>query len=121
MEILNNYIRATNTHDFNQVRKLLHPDAVYFFTSQTCKGHQEIQHYFEKTWIMVKDENYEAHDVEWLFSSSDSATCVYTYFYEGYIDGKYASGKGRATNVFVRKSDKWLLIHEHLSPLPRSQ
>ena len=63
MEILNNYIHATNTHDFNQVRKLLHPDAVYFFSNQTCKGDKEIQQYFENAWATVKDENYEAHDV----------------------------------------------------------
>lgn len=118
MEILNNYIRATNTHDFNEVRKLLHPEAVYFFSNQTCNGHEEIQQYFEKAWDTVKDENYEARDVTWLFNNSVSATCIYTYYYEGYIDGKYASGKGRATNVFVKESGQWLLIHEHLSPMP---
>lgn len=121
MDILNNYILATNTHDFNEVRKLLHPDAVYYFTNHTCNGHLEIQQYFENAWDTVKDENYEAHDVTWLFTSSHSATCVYTYFYEGYIDGKYVSGKGRATNVFVKENEQWLLIHEHLSPLPASE
>ncbi|MGB5946792.1 MAG: nuclear transport factor 2 family protein, partial [Paenisporosarcina sp.] len=40
-------------------------------------------------------------------------------FYEGFINDKYASGHGRATNVFVKESDVWLLIHEHLSPLPK--
>jgi len=119
VDILNSYIQATNTHDFNEVRKLIHPDAVYYFTNHTCKGHQEIQQFFENTWAKIKDENYEAHDVTWLFQNSHSASCVYTYFYEGYIDGTYASGKGRATNVFVNESDRWLLIHEHLSPLPR--
>ena len=120
MEILNNYIHATNSHDFKEVQKLLHPKAVYYFSNQTCKGLKEIQQYFENAWETVKDENYEAHDVTWLFTSSHSATCVYTYFYEGYIDGKYVSGKGRATNVFVHEGEQWLLIHEHLSPIPSS-
>lgn len=31
MEILNTYIAATNTHNFEEVQKVLHKDAVYFF------------------------------------------------------------------------------------------
>ncbi|MBD8069383.1 YybH family protein [Bacillus sp. PS06] len=118
MEVLHNYMKATNTHNFDEVRKILHPNAVYFFTDQTCTTHEEIKAYFEHAWSVVKDENYEAQAVTWLYRESHSATCTYTYFYEGYIDGTYTSGRGRATNVFVKESDEWLLIHEHLSPLP---
>ncbi|MGE7918896.1 YybH family protein [Viridibacillus sp. NPDC093762] len=119
MRILDSYIKATNTHDFMQVKKLLHPKAIYFFSDQTCTCHEEIQKYFEKTWSIVKNENYEAHDVEWLDQKESSATCIYTYFYEGYINDEYICGKGRATNIFVKESDKWLLIHEHLSPISK--
>ncbi|MDN3956031.1 YybH family protein [Sporolactobacillus laevolacticus] len=118
MEVLNEYIKATNTHDFNQVRKLLHDHATYFFSDMTCTTLSEIQSYFENAWSVVKDENYEARNVQWLFINSTSAACTYIYFYEGYVKGKYTSGHGRATNVFVKNSNKWLLIHEHLSPLP---
>jgi len=119
MEVLRNYIKATNTHKFDEVRKMLHPNATYFFTDQNCTTHEEIQAYFENAWTVVKNENYEAHDVKWLYTESHSATCIYTYFYEGYINGKYTSGRGRATNVFIKEADEWLLIHEHLSPLPK--
>lgn len=34
------------------------------------------------------------------------------------MNGEYTSGQGRATNVFIKESTGWLLIHEHLSPLP---
>lgn len=119
MKILQDYITATNTHNFEEVRKLLHPQAVYFFTDQSCTTHEAIQTYFEHAWSIVKDENYEARDVQWLHQGSDSATCTYTYFYEGYINGAYAHGYGRATNVFVKEEEAWLLIHEHLSPLPK--
>jgi ketosteroid isomerase-like protein len=119
LKVLHNYIKATNTHKFDEVRKLLHPHAVYFFSDQTCTTHEEIQTYFENAWSIVQEENYQAEDVKWLYAGSDSATCTYTYFYEGYINGKYASGRGRATNIFVKESDEWLLIHEHLSPLPK--
>lgn len=119
MKILQNYINATNTHKFDEVKKLLHPNAVYFFSDRNCTTHEEIQAYFENAWSIVKNENYEAQEVHWLFIGSNSATCTYTYFYEGLINDKYASGHGRATNVFVKESDVWLLIHEHLSPLPK--
>lgn len=120
MEILNNYIKATNTHNFDEVRKILHPNATYFFTNQNCTTHEEIKSYFENAWSLVKNENYEARDVKWLYTGSHSATCTYTYFYEGYINEKYTSGYGRATNVFVKEFDNWLLIHEHLSPYPNN-
>lgn len=119
MDVLNNYIKATNTHNFDEVRKFLHPKAVYFFSDKSCTNHEEIRAYFEAAWSMVKNENYEAQDVQWLFMGSNSATCTYTYFYEGFINEKYAHGYGRATNVFVKESDEWLLIHEHLSSLPK--
>jgi ketosteroid isomerase-like protein len=119
LKVLHNYIKATNTHNFEEVRKILHPNAFYFFSDRSCTTHEEIQTYFENAWSIVRDEKYQAKDVNWLYSGSDSATCIYTYFYEGYIDGKHVSGRGRATNIFVKESDEWLLIHEHLSPLPK--
>ncbi|TQR19422.1 YybH family protein [Psychrobacillus vulpis] len=118
MEILHKYIEATNTHKFDEVSKILHPKATYFFTDRNCTTHDEIRAYFENAWSVVKNEHYEAQNVEWLHTGSNSATCIYTYFYEGYINGNYTSGRGRATNVFVKESEEWLLIHEHLSPLP---
>ncbi|WP_025784412.1 nuclear transport factor 2 family protein [Sporosarcina sp. D27] len=119
MEILHSYIKATNTHNFDEVNKILHPNAVYFFSDRNSTNHEEIKSYFENAWSVVKDENYEAQEVHWLFKGSNSATCTYTYFFEGYINEKYAQGYGRATNIFVKESDEWLLIHEHLSPLPQ--
>lgn len=121
MEILHKYIKATNTHDFEEVRKILHPEAMYFFSNKTCINHQEIQSYFENAWTYISDENYEAREVKWLFKGDSSASCIYTYFYEGYIHGAYTSGEGRATNVFVKIQDEWLLIHEHLSTPPKAR
>jgi hypothetical protein len=120
MDILKRYIKATNTHDFIELKKVLHPNAVYFFTDKTCRTHDEIQVYFENAWDLVKNENYEAHDVEWILKSDTSATCTYTFYYEGYVNNEYTNGRGRATNVFVKQSNEWMLIHEHLSPLPTS-
>lgn len=117
-EALIAYIAATNTHDFQYVRKLLSEEAVYWFSDKTCRSIGEIQQYFENAWGTIKDEVYRATDVEWLVAEENSATCIYTYEYEGYYDGKFVQGSGRATNVFVRDSlGEWKLIHEHLSSL----
>ncbi|MDN4524020.1 YybH family protein [Fictibacillus fluitans] len=115
-EILEHYIDATNTHDFKNVKKLLHPHAVYWFSGKNCTTSEEIQRYFESAWNTVKEEVYWASNVQWLAVDQHAATCIYTYNYEGYAEGKFVQGSGRATNVFVREEEgEWKLIHEHLS------
>ncbi|WP_042477301.1 YybH family protein [Bacillus ndiopicus] len=115
-QALTDYIEATNTHDFTNVKQMLHPNVVYWFTNQNCTTMIEIQHYFENAWETIKEEVYEAKDVQWLVTNQDTATCLYTYSYSGYHNREFVSGQGRATNVFVKnKHGEWKLIHEHLS------
>ncbi|MGD8190851.1 YybH family protein [Brevibacillus ginsengisoli] len=112
------YIEATNSHDFNNVRKLLHEKAVYWFSNKTCTTLGEIQSYFENSWDVVQEEVYSARDVQWLTADETSATCIYTYHYQGYHKGEFVSGSGRATNIFTKvDGGEWKLIHEHLSSL----
>ncbi len=42
---LKEYIDATNTHDFDNVKLLLHPDAIYWFTDRSCTTIEEIGKY----------------------------------------------------------------------------
>lgn len=113
---LEKYIDATNSHDFDNVKRFLHKDAIYWFTRKTCTTLSEIQSFFENTWETIKDEVYTAKDVKWLTVDQNSATCIYTYHYQGYYNGEFVSGSGRATNIFIKDNDKeWKLIHEHLS------
>ncbi|MBM7578736.1 YybH family protein [Jeotgalibacillus terrae] len=116
-DTLQAYIEATNTHDFENVRQVLHDDALFWFTNQTCRTHSEIQVYFESTWAVIKEEAYSAIDIRWLHADDTSASCVYVYQYEGYYEGQLVSGSGRATNVFKKTDAGWKLIHEHLSKL----
>jgi ketosteroid isomerase-like protein len=117
-DALEAYMKATNTHDFSHVEKLLDRDVIYWFSDQTCASHEEIRHYFEKAWTVIKEEVYTAADVKWIAVDQRMATCIYTYQWEGYHQGKFVSGSGRATNVFVRNDqEEWKLIHEHLSNL----
>ncbi|MCG1023618.1 YybH family protein [Sutcliffiella horikoshii] len=112
---LNQYIKATNTHNFDQVEKLLHANVVYWFTNKSCTTMEEIRAFFEKAWDTIKEEVYSAKDVQWIAVDEHTATCLYTFHYEGYMNGEFISGSGRATNVFVKEEGQWKLIHEHLS------
>ena len=115
-QALSAYIEATNTHRFDEVSKMLAPNALYWFTGTSCTTLEEIQAYFEKAWETVKEEIYRAEDVFWIAVDEHQAVCTYTYHWEGYIQGKQASGQGRATYVFVKDTaGTWKLVHEHLS------
>lgn len=118
-QALEQYIQATNSHEFDNVAKMLHPHAVYWFGDKECKTIDEIRHYFENAWRMIHEEKYSASHVQWLVNTSDAATCIYYYHYEGYANGKFVQGSGRATNVFLKdEQGNWKLVHEHLSGLP---
>jgi ketosteroid isomerase-like protein len=115
-DILSRYIEATNSHDFENVKKLLHPEAIYWFTKKSCTTTEEIQNYFEQAWNTIKEEVYSATDVRWLTIDEHSAVCIYTYHYKGFSEGEFVEGQGRATNVFSKnKEGDWKLVHEHLS------
>lgn len=118
-DAITNYISATNTHDFGEVAKCLAPNAQYWFSNANCSSREEIEDFFLKAWLDVKEEVYSAHNIEWIAVSDQVATCIYNYKWVGYCEGTYRSGGGRATNVFVKKIGKWLLVHEHLSANPK--
>ncbi|PIJ98569.1 YybH family protein [Lysinibacillus sphaericus] len=114
-QALERYIQATNTHHFNKVKVILHPQAVYWFSDKTCTTTEEIGAYFNHAWNVIQEEVYSATDITWLTVDEKTATCIYTYHYEGYHNGKSVSGSGRATNIFTWMNGEWKLIHEHLS------
>ncbi|MFC0682782.1 YybH family protein [Lysobacter korlensis] len=115
------YIDATNTHDFGNVGRVLHPDAVFWFGDATCESLDDVGAYFEDAWRVVEQEVYAATEVRWVAIGEGAASCVYTYTYEGWHAGSRVSGHGRATNVFtLDDAGEWKLIHEHLSAAPAS-
>lgn len=114
---LDDYIAGTNTHDFDQVRPLLHPDVVFRFNDMDCTSLLAAQRYFENTWSVVQSEHYEAVEVTWRVPTPTTAIASYTYRWTGFVDGERHRGSGRATNVFViDPAGRWVLAHEHLSP-----
>ncbi|QIK69475.1 nuclear transport factor 2 family protein [Erysipelothrix sp. HDW6C] len=118
MNVLNEYIAATNTHDFDNLNPLVADAAVYYFSNTTVDTRQAIREYFENAWATIVDEYYSATDVECITSTETVCVYLYTYNYEGFISGKFVRGSGRATNVFQYIDNRWQLVHEHLSAKP---
>lgn len=113
------YIRATNTHRFDEVAPLVDEAAVFWFTSGTYRGLAAIRAAFERTWAMIQEEVYVIEDVEWLAADESSAACLYTYRWRGCIDGVVREGSGRGTTVWRRDGRQWRVVHEHLSAWPK--
>ncbi len=76
---LDDYISATNTHDFNNVERLLADGGIYWFSDKTCVTKEEIKDCFENAWDTIRDEIYRATDVQWVSVDGHSAVCLYTY------------------------------------------
>lgn len=113
---LKDYLSATNTHEFTNVQKVLDCQAIFWFSDRTCTTLPEIKRYFENTWERIKEEKYSANEVKWVAVEENTATCLYTYHWEGFLDNHFVSGSGRATNIFVKdEKGSWKLVHEHLS------
>jgi ketosteroid isomerase-like protein len=117
-EFLADYIKQTNTHNFDRVAPLIDEYAVFWFTSGSFCGLDAIRGAFEKTWAMIQDEVYAIEDVEWLTETDAAAACLYTYRWQGMIGGVACEGSGRGTTVLVNDGVRWLIIHEHLSARP---
>lgn len=109
------YIKATNSHDFNHLVPLISRTAVYQFTDKTCQGIEEIRTYFENAWNTIKEEKYAATDVQCLIDISAVKVYIYRYHYKGYHNEKFVEGGGKATNVFHLIDGEWRLVLEHLN------
>jgi len=112
---IHQYVVATNSHNFENVRPLLQSNAVYWFNQIESKGLQEVEASFNKSWNYLPDEVYGIEDVIWLSVDKRSATCIYTYTYRGTHNGKAVQGQGRGTTILVKENGNWQIAHEHLS------
>ncbi len=115
---LRDYIRRTNTHQFDEVAPLIAEDATFWFSSGSFRGLDAIRAAFERTWGMIQDEEYGIEDVAWLVVTESSAACLYTFRWRGNIDGVASEGSGRGTAVLRQDNGRWLVVHEHLSAWP---
>ncbi|MGH3271453.1 MAG: YybH family protein [Trebonia sp.] len=112
---MNEYERASNSHDISRVLPMIAGDAVYWFTDGSHAGRDAVAAAIEGTFAAIQDEVYEIRDLEWVVTGADAAVCRYRFSWTGTVDGQARSGEGRGTSVLVRRAGKWRMLHEHLS------
>ena len=117
-ELMGEYERRTNTHNFDNVAELIAEDAVYWFNDGSFRGRDEIRGAFAKTWNHIQEEKYAIEDVHWLVNDERVAVCIYTFHWEGIVEGRVLAGSGRGTSVLEKREGRWLVVHEHLSHMP---
>jgi uncharacterized protein (TIGR02246 family) len=108
------YERAANSHDVEQVLRLIADDATYWFTDGSYRGREEIAGALERTFATIHDEVYEIRELEWVALTAELAACRYRFIWRGVVDGQPRSGGGRGTNIAVKRDGAWQVQHEHL-------
>ncbi len=113
------YEQALASQDWEVIAPLIHPGCVATFTEGTYHGKTQVEAAFRKTFALIQDEKYALSEVHWVTNTASYAVMTYIFSWSGLINGKPASGSGRGTSVLVRENMQWLLLCEHLGPLPR--
>ncbi len=117
-QLIEEYALRTNSHQFDAVADLIAEDAVYWFNDGSFVGCEAIRQAFEQTWAPIQNEIYRIEDLLWLAQDQQSAVCIYTFHWQGQVSDQLMHGSGRGTSVLRKVDERWLVVHEHLSPMP---
>ena len=109
------YEKAANSGNFDKVAPLLSVEAIFWFSDGSFSGIENIRTAFEKTWNMIRDEEYSIRNLKWLYRGVDCAACTYEFVSRGANNGKASEFRGRGTNVLKKSDGEWIMTHEHLS------
>ena len=115
-DLMEAYAQALASQEWNNVAPLMHEDVCVTFSSGTFKGKEEVRKVFEHNFTVIEDEEYSIENLHWAFVGEESAVCLYTYQWQGVINGQPASGGGRGTSVLVNVAGTWQIVAEHLGP-----
>jgi len=116
------YAAALETQDWEEVAPLIHKDAcVTFSNGAHFIGKTAVQSAFQRNFTLITEEQYSISDIHWVRKTNTCAVYLFTYQWQGVIDGKPASGSGRGTAVLTRENGIWLLLSEHLGPRPTAE
>ncbi|HEX7026296.1 MAG TPA: nuclear transport factor 2 family protein [Gammaproteobacteria bacterium] len=113
---LSEYEAAANSQDFDNVRDLIHPNAIFRFNDGDFIGHEAIRGAFENTWGQdIQDERYYLTNVRVISKDVKSATVTFTFNWTGRVEGRSVNTVGKGTSVIVRNERRLQFILEHLS------
>ncbi len=113
------YVAATNTHDFAEVEPLLASECVYYFGDATRRGTMQVRDYFEDTWRQIVDEVYEVRR-RGVGAADTGCRDRRVPLHAGAACGTADRHRARGGEPTCSSGGmaEWLLVHEHLSPLP---
>ena len=109
------YERVTNGHEIEQIAPLIAEEAVYWFSDGSHRGREAVLAAISATFAAIRDEVYRISELEWVACRPDYAVCRYRFSWAGVVEGQRRSGRGRGTNVVVKRGGNWQMLHEHLS------
>ena len=115
-QLLESYVRALDSHDWEQVRPMVDDNAVFIFSEGTYVGIAAIGEAICRTFAHITNEKYEVVNKRWAHATDSMALCYYDFEWRGQIDGRKASGSGRGTSVLQKTPLGWKIVHEHLGP-----
>jgi ketosteroid isomerase-like protein len=109
------YEEANNSRDIGRLGQMIAKDATYWFSDGSYRSLGEITAAIKRTFLTIHDEVYKIGQLEWVVLTPEYAACRYRFSWTGVIDGQPRSGRGRGTNVLVKRDGEWKMQHEHLS------
>lgn len=116
-QVLALYRERINEHDFDRLRPLISPDAVFWFGDGSHVGIDAVRVAFEKTWAQLADETYRLDDLVWI-ARGGVAVCLYSFHWRASEAGQPVAGQGPGTSILARSAAGWQIVHEHLSANP---
>ena len=115
-DLMQEYEKALATQEWSNVEPLMHDDVCVTFSTGTFKGKPEVQKAFENNFATIQDEKYSITHKHWAYLGTESAVCLYSFNWQGFVNGQSASGSGRGTSILVNAGNTWKILTEHLGP-----
>ena len=102
---LDAYATATDAHDLVGTVRLVHDEAVYWFSDATSYvGVDAIEAALVSNFSAISDEQYVIDHHRWVVETDDAAVCLYRWSWHGLINGVPSKGTGRGTTVLARQA-----------------
>ncbi|MGL4233010.1 MAG: nuclear transport factor 2 family protein [Casimicrobium sp.] len=123
IDFLNNFEAIAQKKNFDLVSDMVHERAVFRFNDGDFVGRPAVRAAFEKTWASStgkpEQEKFYLSDIVVVATDTNAAAATYNWNWEGVSQGKSFRIQGRGTRVLVREGERWQIIHEHLSRMPK--
>ncbi len=123
IDFLNNFEAIAQKKNFDLVSDMVHERAVFRFNDGDFVGRPAVRAAFEKTWASstgkLEQEKFYLSDIVVVATDTNTAAATYNWNWEGVSQGKSFRIQGRGTRVLVREGERWQIIHEHLSRMPK--